>query len=339
VDPNTSLDSGLYFAVVVATVLVATTWTYGPVLGRWTRRGIAQLVSGLGSAAAAGTVSRVIASVTGDPRVQVVYRLPSSGVYADAAGDPVDPPVVGPGVLPVLRDGQELAVVLHDPRVSSGESIKATIGTALLLALDNERLRSEGLAQLADLRASRARIVETGDAERRRLERNLHDGAQQRMLALSFDLRRAAADARAPGAKEMLASAEAEARAALAELRDLAHGIFPAVLEESGLAPALATFADGAPVPVQVREEVGTRLPPKVERTAYVVVRDAVAVAIDSGSPAVEVTLRVVGGDLVIEVRGAGPGPFLAVEDRVDGSGGHVLVEPDRLRAVIPCAS
>ena len=180
-----------------------------------------------------------------------------------------------------------------------------------MLALDNERLRSEALAQLAALRASRARVVETGDAERRQLERNLHDGAQQRMLALSFDLRRAVADARVPESREVLVSAEAEARRALAELRDLAHGIYPAVLEESGLAPALATLADAAPVPVEVCEDLAMRLPPSVERTAYVVVRDVVAVAAATGSRGVDVTISLVAGDLVVEVLGTGPGPFV----------------------------
>jgi signal transduction histidine kinase len=337
VDPRSSLDAGLYAALAAAVVLVAATWAYGPLLDRWTRRGVAHLVSGLGSAAAAGTVARVIAAATGDPSVQLVYRLPSSGGYADADGCPVDPPGPGPGALPVLRDGQELAVVLHDPVTTSSDSVRATIGTALMLALDNERLRAEGLAQLADLRASRARVVQTGDAERRQLERNLHDGAQQQMLALSFDLRRAVACARAPEAREVLASAEAEARTALAELRDLAHGIHPAILEEAGLGPALATLADGAPVPVEVCEELGVRLPPSVERTAYVVVRDAVTIAAAIGSQDVKVTLTEDAGDLVVEVLGAGPGPFLPIEDRVAGAGGQVVVEPDRLRAVIPC--
>ena len=338
VDPTTSLDAGLYIAMVAAVVLVACTWAYGPLLDRWTRRGVAHLVSGLGSAAAAGTVAGVVGAATGDPSVRVVYRLPSSGGYADAAGCPVDPPEPGPGALPVLRGDQQLAVVLHDPDTASSDRVKATIGTAMVLALDNERLRSQGLAQLADLRASRARVVETGDAERRQLERNLHDGAQQRMLALSFDLHRAVAGARGPEAREVLASAEAEARTALAELRDLAHGIYPAVLE-AGLGPALATLADGAPLPVEVREELSMRPPPSVERTAYVVVRDAVAVAAAIGSQGVKVTLTKDAADLVVDVLGAGPGPFVTVEDRVAGAGGHIVVEPDRLRAVIPCAS
>ena len=113
-------------------------------------------------------------------------------------------------------------------------------------------LQAEVLAQLEDLRASRARVVEVGDSERRRLERNLHDGAQQRLLALSYDLRLARAGSKTSGAPEvtaLLTSAEKEAQTAIDELRELAHGIYPAVLTEAGIGPALWTLADSAPLP------------------------------------------------------------------------------------------
>jgi signal transduction histidine kinase len=322
---------------VGAVVLVAASWAYGPLLDRWTRRGVASLVTGLGSAAEAGTVARVLALATGDPGLRVVYRLPSSGEYADAAGGPVDAPRRGPGVVPVLRDGQELAVVLHDLDAATPERVDAALGPALMLALDNERLRAEGLAHLADLRASRARVVEAGDAERRQLERNLHDGAQQRLLALSFDLRRAIGAACDVEARGVLEAAETEARTALAELRDLAHGIYPAVLEEAGLGPALETLASGTPMPVEVREYLDTRLPRGVERTAYVVVRDALDAATVIASEGVTVTLREAADDLVVEISGSGPGPYISIEDRVAGAGGHVEVGRDLLRVVVPC--
>ena len=135
----------------------------------------------------------------------------------------------------------------------------------------------------------------------------------------------------------MLAAAETEARTALAELRDLAHGIYPAVLEEAGLGPALATLASGTPMPVEVREDLDTRLPRGVERTAYVVVRDALDAAAAIGSEAVTVTLTEAPGDLVLEISGSGPGPYISIEDRVAGAGGHVEVGRDLLRVVVPC--
>ena len=135
-----------------------------------------------------------------------------------------------------------MALVIHDAALSGARELEREIGAAARLAVDNERLRAEVLAQLEDLRASRARIVEAGDSARRRIERDLHDGAQQRLLTLSYELRLARADAEADGDEALaplLAVDGEEVQAALAELRDLAHGIYPAILTEAGLGPAL----------------------------------------------------------------------------------------------------
>ena len=139
----------------------------------------------------------------------------------------------------LVRDGRRVALVTHAAGVAE---LEYEIGAAVRLALENERLQAEVLAQLHDLRESRTRIVETGDAERRRLERDLHDGAQQRLLALSYDLRLARARAEAEGdvsTGSRLAEATSEAQAALGELRELAQGIHPAILTEAGLRPRL----------------------------------------------------------------------------------------------------
>ena len=145
--------------------------------------------------------------------------------------------------------------------------------------LEVERLQAQLRAQLVEVRASRARIVEAGDAERRRLERNLHDGAQQRLLGVRLALRTARmrlADGSTDSVDELLAEADAEVMDALAELRDLAHGIQPAVLTEEGIGPALAALARRTPVPVQLDVSAG-RLPPAVEATAYFVAAESLA--------------------------------------------------------------
>src|SRR5438445_10459604 len=145
-----------------------------------------------------------------------------------------------------------LDVVSHSASVPE---LTSHIGPAVRLGLENERLQAEALHQLEELRASQARIVETGDDERRRLERDLHDGAQQRLLALSYDLRLARAAAEADGdaaIASLLAGATDETLRALVELRELAHGIYPAILTEAGLSAALATPADTAALPVQI---------------------------------------------------------------------------------------
>jgi len=153
--------------------------------------------------------------------------------------------------------------------------------------VENERLQAELVAQLGELRASRARIVETAGAERRRLERNLHDGAQQHLLALSYDIRLARAGAAADGdtaAQMTLATAIEETQGALQELRELAHGIYPAVLAEAGLAPALATLADTAPLPVQILRAGDRRYPAPVEAAAYFAVAEAIGDAARRGA-------------------------------------------------------
>ena len=185
----------------------------------------------------------------------------------------------GRAVTPILREGRTVAVVIHDAATVDGSRLQREIGGATRLAVENERLQAEVLAQLADLRASRVRIVELGDAARQRIERNLHDGAQQRMLALSYELRLAHAAAVSDGDPEleaMLGAACDEAQATLTDLRGLAHGIYPAILAEAGLGPALATLAAGAPIPVELAEVASERLPAAVESAAYVVVSEAV---------------------------------------------------------------
>ena len=183
------------------------------------------------------------------------------------------------------------------------------------------------------LRESRARIVEAGDEERRRLERDLHDGAQQRLLALSYRLRLARAAAGAdtdPAVVALLSESADEVQLALDELRDLAHGIFPAVLAEAGLASALETLADIAPLPVELSRFPADRLPAPVEAAAYATVAEAVADASTRGASYVEVSARRDRGRLVVAAEDDGAARDTApmrIADRVGALGGAVAVE------------
>jgi signal transduction histidine kinase len=188
------------------------------------------------------------------------------------------------------------------------------------------------------------RIVETGDAERRRLERDLHDGAQQSLLALSYDLRLARVGAESEGDVEtvaLLTEATDHAQAALGELRELAHGIHPAILTEAGLAPALATLADAAPLAVEIGETVGDRYPAPVETAAYVVVAEAIGDAARRGASYAAVSAREDDALLVVVVEDDGSertSTMIHLADRVGAIGGRLEVEPTTLRAEIPCA-
>jgi signal transduction histidine kinase len=260
----------------------------------------------------------------------------------DATGRPVAKPVAGTGraITALVRDGRQIALVTHTAALPD---LEREMGAAVRLALENERLQAEALAQLDQLRASRVRIVETGDNERRRLERDLHDGAQQQLLALSYDLRLARAQAQADGDSHtgsLLTKATDQAQAALGELRDLAHGIYPAILAEAGLGPALATLAEEAPLPVEILAEAEGRYPAGVETAAYLVVAEALDDAAGRGASHTTVSVVRHEGRLVVTVEDDGTrrtAAMVQLADRVGALNGSLAIEPTRLRAELPC--
>jgi signal transduction histidine kinase len=244
----------------------------------------------------------------------------------------------------IVREGEPLALVAFNPALLDGSDLEREIGSAARLAIENERLQAEVFAQLEDLRSSRARIVERADAERRRLERDLHDGAQQRLLALSYELRLARAAAQEDGDPELtklLASAADEAQTALVELRELAHGIYPAILAEAGLAPALATLADEAPLPVELGELPADRYAPAVETAGYLAIADAVDDAARRYATFIFVEVARAADRLVVTAHDDGAARASALThlaDRIGALGGSLEIGPTTLRAEIPCA-
>jgi signal transduction histidine kinase len=341
-DPSDGAFQAIFLVGCAAVVVIALGLPWALVQARIQRRSVARIVADLGEAPSPGSLQSALARAIGDPELRIAYWLPGAQRYADGHGEPVRQPVPvsGRAVTQLVRDGRQVAVVTHTAAVAD---LEREIGAAVRLALENERLQAEVLAQLQDLRVSRTRIVETGDAERRRLERDLHDGAQQRLLALSYDLRLARAGAAADGDEElarMLDAAGDQTVAALDELRELAHGIYPAILTEAGLAPALEALADEAPLPVELDEVASERQPPAVEATAYVTVAEAIEDAARRGSPFVSVCVRSADGRLSITAQDEGRPrthelPHLA--DRVGALGGTLELGDTSLRAEIPC--
>ena len=344
-DPRSGRFSSIFLALSLSVAALALGLARGVLETRRTRAAVARLASELGEAPAPGALRDALAVAVGDPALEVAYWLPGAQSFVDGRGKPVEAPVAGHGraATPILRDGRPVAIVVHDAAPLEGPALQREVGSAARLAVENERLQAEVLAQLEDLRASRARIVETGDAERRRLERDLHDGAQQRLLALSYDLRLARAAVEADGDRglaTLLASAGDEAQAALGELRELAHGIYPAILAEAGLAPALATLADEAPLPVEFGEVPPERYPGPVETAAYLTISEAVDDAVGRGASFVSADLRREGSRLVVTVLDDGAARSSAlvhVADRVGALGGTLEVQAITLRAEIPC--
>ena len=341
-DPGDEAFQAIFVVACAAIIGIAWGLPWALVQARIQRRSIARIVAGLGEVPVPGALGPALARAIGDPELRIAYRLPGTGRHINAQGEPVQEPVPASGrtVTRLVRDGREVAVVTHTVAVAE---LEREIGAAVRLALENERLQAEVLAQLHDLRESQTRIVETGDAERRRLERDLHDGAQQRLLALSYDVRLARAGAVADGDEElarMLDASGDETAAALDELRELAQGIFPAILSEAGLAPALEALADDAPLPVELGELAPERQPPAVETTAYVTVAEAIEDAVRRSAPFLSVRVRSADGRLCITTRDEGrprSGELPQLADRVGALGGTIEVGNTSLRVEIPC--
>ena len=241
---------------------------------------VGELMARLGETPQRGELRDALARALGDPSLELVYWLPDDERFVDARGRPVELPSVDSdrAVTKVEREGGCVAALVYDSLVhdQQGGYVDA-IGAAASLALQNERLEAELRSKVEELRASRRRMLSIGLEERRRLERDLHDGAQQRLVSMALNMRLARARLRddPAAAERLLDSAGDELGAALEELRELARGIHPAVLSDRGLDTALETLARRAPVPVELHRMPTARLPEAVELAAYFVVAEA----------------------------------------------------------------
>jgi signal transduction histidine kinase len=352
---NSWRHTGWFWIVNLAGLAIPVSLAAGLLWNRRVRSSVADLVVEL-EQTPPGAVRDALARALGDPTLELALWLPERRSYVDAAGRPLSLPragsdraltVLGPADAPV-------AALVHDPVLLERRALLTSAGAAARLALENERLQAELRAQLAELRASRARIVTAGDEERRRLERDLHDGAQQRLLSLglALQLARAKLGPEANGAADLLGEADAELRAALDELRELARGIHPAILTEQGLGAALRSLAERSPVPVTIKCVPERRLPDAAEAATYFLVSEALAnVAKHADATRVGVSVLDVDGRIVVDVvddgiGGADPSGgsgLRGLADRVHALEGDLEFESadgsgTRLHAEIPCA-
>lgn len=324
-----ALDDLIFVAQIAVPIAVLSVM----IRGRMARGAVADLVLELGRTPTPARLRDALANALGDPTLQVVYWAPAQERWVDAAGEPMEMPDVGTGqaVTMLERTGVREAAIIHDAILLEEPGLVASVAAAMRLAVENDRLTAEVEAQLHEVRASRARIVEAGDRERRRVERDLHDGAQQRLVSLSLELqvaRRALGDDGDPAVRRSLDRAAEEALAALAELRDLALGIYPLILTESGLGEAVESLADRTSVDVSV--DIGSeRYSPVVEGAAYFVISEALT-NVTKYARATKALVRVRGLDdhLSIEVDDDGIGGA----DPRSGSGLRGLA--DRLAAL-----
>jgi signal transduction histidine kinase len=279
----------------------------------------------------------LLAGALRDPSLMLLCWLPEFGVWTDEAGRPValsdDPTKV---TLIDDDDGRSVAALVHDPALNDEPALLDAVSAAAAIALRNGRLQAQLLANAEELRGSRARIVAAEQRERQRLERDLHDGAQQRLLALSLNLgllqTRVGGD---PAATALLSAARTEIAVSLTELRDLAHGLYPAALTAHGLEVALESLAARGPVPVRLRVDMDGRVAEAIEIAAYYVTCESLAnVGKHAGATAATVSVRQPDGWTVIEVADDGVGGadsecgtgLRGLADRVETLGGRFQV-------------
>ena len=331
-------DRALRLAEAGALALVAAGVALAGFRTRRTRATLTRLVLDIGKAPAPGELRGRLATSLGDPSLQLLHRL-ERGAWVDDEGRETSLPVAqGREATRVRAGGQEVLTVVHRPGLLDDPALVTELATTASLALEHERLHAVRRTRLEELRASRTRIVAAADTERRALERDLHDGAQQRLVAVALAIRlarhRVAADD--PELDAGLAAAEAEVRGAVVELREVAHGLFPTVLADEGLRAALEELSEHAHRLVP-RELPADRFPGPVESAAYFAAVEAL-----------RLSERVVTVDAVVEngslrlVIGAGTALGAAmtqIRDRVGAAGGTVAARDGELRLEMPCAS
>ena len=336
---------------------------------------ITGLTAQIAGGADIGTVRYALRSTLQDPTLEVL-DLSGSGTGAAGGADPAVAAVAavaatsdgdgdGPGrSAPVLaeqhpdrlvefirtEEGTPIAVVIADPALERYRGLFDAAVQTSGLALKNAQLQAQAAREkLEQVRASRARIVEAGVAERRRLERDLHDGVQQHLLGLAAQLSLAMTQSDDVTARDALARVRDGLKEVLAELRDLAHGIHPAVLSHGGLAAALGDVAERLPLPVRVTVPA-TRVADAVEATAYFVACEALAnVVKHSRATSATVTVQIAESQLCLEIADDGVGGIKSrghglsnIQDRVNALDGEVtIVSPPeggtRLEVRIPC--
>ena len=317
-----------WWLVLCGMVLVASAGVLvGAVRARVLRTRVRDLV--LETLPDAAQLRAALAASAGDARLELTFRT-HEGVCITADGQQADPPAPGSVVTVVRRRGEPVADVRHV--AATAERVRAaTLGAAP--ALEHAAMRARARAELRELEASRARVVEAAGEERRRLERDLHDGAQQRLIALALAIEDPAA--------------RADLRAALQELRDLAHGIHPVLLTDAGLEASLRALADGASVPVRIAAAPSARLPAAVEAATHRLVADAVLCATrDGNGRTIEVEVADGGGRLRAVIRLPAVDPRDAAvrlrdsADRLEALGGSLEIRPGTVvEGSLPCAS
>jgi signal transduction histidine kinase len=327
----------------------------GLLSARLARSALADLLLEMRADPAPADLRNALARALRDPSLTLAYWLPEYAAWADVDGRATPPPIADDGraITLIDRNGEHVAALTHDASLEDEPELLQAVSAAAGIALETARLHADLAARLDELRGSRVRVIEAGQKERQRLERNLHDGAQQRLVALSLDLtmlkRRLDDD---PQASSGIDHARSEIALSLDELRDVARGLHPAVVSGHGLAVALESLAARATVPVKLDVALEGRLPEPLEVAAYYLVSESLAnIGKHARATAATISVARCNGEVVVEIvddgiggadteRGSG---LRGLADRVEALDGRLRVwtpvgEGTRVRAELPCA-
>ena len=351
-----SSHSNLFWWQVTAFFLLPVALLVGLLRAHLARARVGDLVLELEHTPPSG-LRDVLARSLGDPNLEIGFWLPERQAYADAAGLPVALPEDDDRAVTMLEhDGQPLAALVYDPSLLDEPELVSSVGAAARLTLENAQLQAETRAQLAQVKESRKRIVAAADEERKRIERDLHDGAQQRLSSLAAQLKtaqlRLGSTEADPAVGALLESAVVELRTANEELRELVRGVYPAILTEEGVAAAVESLALRNSIPVEL-DVVEGRFPAPVEATAYFVTCESLNnVLKHAQASSAVIRIAQIRGRLKVEVVDNGVGGarpsagsgLSGLEDRVEALGGSLRIESEpglgtRVVAEIPCGS
>ena len=328
-------------------VALATAELYGGQL-------LARLVASVGQRPGIPELEQTLASALHDPELRLAFWDPLRTTYLDAAGVELAPPEHGSGrtLTEVGRDGERAVAILHDEQLREGPELVKAAGAAALLAFENARLEDSLGDLIADLRRSRARLAAVGITERRRLERDLHDGAQQQFIVFRMKLSRLTDEAADDAVRRRLGELDADLELALESLRELALGIYPALLTDGGLAPALEAIGDRSSISLTVSANIG-RYPIEIESALYYCALEAIQNATKHAGPQASLVVFLDEADevllMTVRDRGCGfeqstalPGGGLRnMHDRIGSVGGDLAIDavPGRgtiVRARVP---
>jgi signal transduction histidine kinase len=349
--PAGGADEATLLVYEVALGVGAVALLVGLLRGRWERGAVTDLVVEL-SESRSGTLAGALGRELGDPSLELGFWLPEAGAYVDAQGHELELPEPGSdrAVTRIEREGQAVAALVHDPAVQDDPGLVDAVAAAARLAASNARFQAEVRVQVAELRASRRRLVEAADEERRRLEQRLRDGAERRLVSLEQTLERARRQGR-PETDARIERARVRLAGTLVALHELSAGLHPRELTGHGLSQAVASLAQRTPLPVDLKIPVD-RFPAEIEAAAYFLCSEALA-NITKYASASRAAVSVTVSECVLRVEvaddgigGADPAAgtgLRGLADRIEALGGTLTVESapgrgTRLAAELPLA-